>query len=93
MCEWDIIDFLYKERKSGQEKYFSPKEIYTNLNSSNEKSIRKQINNLFSYGYLEVETEQKWGLFSNGKKWNRSFRISKTHMAKYERMLKEDNKK
>jgi len=89
VCEWDIIDFLYKERKAGQEKYFSPKEIYKSLNSSTEKSIRKQINNLFSYGYLEVETEEKWGLFSNGEKWKRNFRISKTHMAKYERMLEE----
>ena len=89
MCEWDIIDFLYKARKSGEEKYFSPREIYIGLNSSSEKSIRKQINSLFWFGYLEVATETKWGFFSDGKKWNRSFRISKSHMKKWERMIKE----
>lgn len=86
MSQMEILEFLYNARTTGDDSYFSPKEIFKGAGANTETAIRKQINKLFFFGFLDVKTEKKWRMFSDHRKWKREFRLSKTHIKKFENM-------
>lgn len=92
MGQHEIMLYLYKERISGNEDYFTVSEISKAMKEcADNRSVRKQIKKLWAYDYLEVQTEQKWGFFSNGEVWKRRFRLREKYFSTAKKLLKENN--
>lgn len=94
MGQHDILIWLYQQRMAGDETYYTvhqiAKALKDQLQSNSYKTVHPQIMMLWRFGFVEVKTAQKWGLFSDGKVWKRKYRIEKKHYETAEKLLRRD---
>jgi hypothetical protein len=57
----EVFDFLKEQRKNGNEDFWTPKQVYNNMNFDSKPllgRVSRALWRLESYGYLEVNTEK-----------------------------------
>ena len=69
MGQHEVFNFLARQRKIGNNKYFESKEVYKAL-ESNYIPTRRQLNQLYVYGYLEIRI----------KGFTKTFRLKKKYI-------------
>ena len=72
MGQYEIFDWLKKQRLSGCDDYFSPAQVQKAIGDYGD-SVRRQLRKLHIYGYVEVKAtiKNKNKLFSG---WNKTYR-------------------
>lgn len=71
MAQFDILVFFYKQRKEGNLSYYTVKDLQNIFSQTHGAVIWRNINQLYSYGYLDLKVV---------KGWRRSFRLNSKYL-------------